>query len=169
MITVPIEENIPQIEVRHKGLYDLDSMYKGIRAWLDERRYDYNEKRYKDKIADYGNEVEHEMEAELKVTDFVKFDIEIVTKFYGVKEFESEFKGKKRMVNKGQFFIQIKGKVTFDYKGNFKSDYFLNLLVRRLLKNYYDVKYVDRLYYDLYNLQTLIKEQSYMETATNAY
>ncbi|MCC7573974.1 hypothetical protein KO361_00075 [Candidatus Woesearchaeota archaeon] len=112
------------------------------------------------------------MRAEVKINDFVKFNVEVDGKFYGVKEFEAEYMGNKRKVNNGQFFVKISGQVTYDYQGKFKgniTEYFLELLVKRILKNYYDIKYVDRLYYDLYTLQTLIKEKVYMETASNAY
>jgi hypothetical protein len=153
-------------------MYDLDSIYKSIRAWLNDREFEYNEDVYKDKISDLGNELELKMSGELRVTEFVKFNVKLEAKFYGVKEFEADYMGSKRKVNNGQFFILLSGVVTYDYKGRFKSDasqFFLDLLVKRLLKNYFDVKYVDRLYYELYSLQTLIKEQVYMETATNAF
>lgn len=153
-------------------MYDLDSIYKSIRSWLNSREYEYNEDVYKDKVSDFGNELEVKMSGELYVTQFVKFSLKIEAKFYGVKEFESDYMGSKRKVNNGQFFILLSGSVVYDYNKKFNSDtskFFLELLVKRLLKNYYDVKYVDRFYYDLYNLQTLIKEQVYMETATNAF
>jgi len=164
--------DIPEIEIRHKGVYDLDSIYKSIRAWLFERHYEYQEDRYKDKISDFGNEAEINMSNELKVDEFVQFNIKIETKFFGIKEFEADYKGSKRKVNNGQFFIRLKGSVVYDYKKKFKSwfsKFFLDFLIKKLLKNYYEVKYVDRLYYDLYALQTLIKEKVYMETASNAY
>ena len=172
MIKVPIEVKIPKIEIRHKGIYDLDTIYKTIRKWFKVREYDYNEKRYKDKKADYGNEVEHVMQGEIKITDFVKFNIEIETKFYGVKEFDGEIAGEKRKVNKGQFCITLTGAATYDYKNNFggpTAQKFLKLLVTKILKNYYDVKYTNKLYYEIYNLQTELKKQAIMETKTNAY
>lgn len=172
MIKVPIEVPIPKIQIRHKGLYDLDTIYKTIRKWFNDREYDYNEARYKDKKAEYGNEVEHIMQGELQVTNFVKFDITIETKFYGVNEFEAELAGKKRKVNKGQFFIILNGTVTYDYNNNFSgatAQKFLKLLVTKIFKNYYEVKYLGKLYYEVYNLQTELKKETFMETSTNAY
>ena len=112
------------------------------------------------------------MNGEIRVTDFVQFNIDIEGKFYNIKDFETDYHGEKRKVSNGQFFLQIKGKVTYDYQGKFSTkmgETLMNLLIKRILKNYYDVKYVDRLYYDIYKLQTLIKEQVHMETASNAY
>lgn len=167
-----MEENIPPVQIRHKGLYDFEGIYRAIRAWFRQREYDYNEGRYKDKTSDFGNEVELKMNGEIKITDFVQYNVDIEAKFFGVKEFETDFKGEKRKVNNGQFFIVLTGKVTYDYKKRFKSEIskaFLKFLIGTLLKNYYDVKYVDRLYYDVYDLHTLIKTKAFMETATNAY
>ena len=160
------------IEIRHKGLFDLNSIYRGMRKWLRDREYDYDEKRYKDKVGHLGNDLDLEMLGELRVTEFVKFNVEIVCKFSNLKEFEAELGGEVRKVSNGQFFVQISGSVTFDYQERFSSPVaqsFLKFLVGTLLKNYYDVKYVDRFYYDLYDLQTLIKELSFMETASNAF
>ncbi|MFP4568293.1 MAG: hypothetical protein ACLFN8_05100 [Candidatus Woesearchaeota archaeon] len=112
------------------------------------------------------------MEGEVRINEFVKFEIKLETKFYGVKEFETEFRGEKRLMNKGQLFIKLNGIITYDYKRNFKGKFaetLLHLLVNVILKNYYDVKYVDRLYYDVYNMHNMIKELLYMESATNAY
>ena len=171
MIIVSIKRSIPTIEIRHKGLYDLDTLYKSLRAWLRAKEYDYNEKRYKDKVGSNGNELDLEMRGELRVNGFVQFNLEIDGKFFGIREFDAELGGEQRKVNNGQLFITLKGSVTYDYRGQFEgsSEKFLDLMINTLLKNYYDVKYEDRLYYEIYGLQTLIKEQIFMETASNAY
>ncbi len=161
-----------EIEIRHKGLYDFESIYKAVRKWLKDKEYEFNEPKYKDKAGKDGNEVEIKMLGELRVTNFVKFTVKTEAKFFGVREFETEFEGETRKMNKGQFYFLIKGEVEYDYENRFKSDiskYFLNLLIGTILKNYYDVKYVDRFYYELYDLHTLIKTKTHMETASNAY
>jgi len=112
------------------------------------------------------------MSNELKVNDFVLYKIIIETKFYGVKEFEADYMGSKRKVNNGQFYIKLSGAVVYDYQNKFKTNtqkFLLKLLITKLLKMYYEIKYLDKLYYEIYGLQTLIKEQVYMETASNAY
>lgn len=169
---IAITIKLNKIEIRHKGLYDLDTLYKKIRHWFSEREYEFNEERYKDKIADYGTEAEHKWNGELWVNNFVQYNIKIETKFYGVKEFEADYHGEKRKVNNGQLFIVMNGIVTFDYLNNFESKqakYFLNLLINKIFKKYYEIKYIDKLDYDVYRLQTLIKEELHMETASNAY
>jgi len=169
---ISLDIKTDQIEIRHKGLYDLDTIYKKIRAWYNEREYYYDEPKYKDKISDFGNELEIKMTGFLPVTDFVSYTVKVEGKFYRLKEFETEYKGEKRKMNKGQFFLQFKGNVSYDYQDRFKSKlakFLLDFMINTIFKKYYEIKYLDKLYYEIYTLQTLIKELTYMETASNAY
>ena len=112
------------------------------------------------------------MKGELKVNDFVMFQIEVECKFFGGAESEAEFMGQTRKVNKGQFFAKVSGKVTYDYQKKYTTDtgkMFLDLLIKTFLKKYYEIKYEDVLYYDVIKLQTLIKENAFMDTGTNAF
>lgn len=167
------ESVMDPLDLRYKGLYDLDGIYKLIRQWLDDRRYDFMEKIYKDKAASpFGNEVEHDMVPELKVNEFIKFHIHIVTKFFDYKEFEAEIDGEKKMVSDGRFFIKLSAEIEFDYQNRFKSDFqkkLLKFLVKTLLVRYYEFKYYDKLTYDLYDLQAKLKKFIKMESEYNAY
>jgi hypothetical protein len=162
-----------EIEIRYKGVYDLDGIYKVIRGWLDNHRYDYMEKTHKDKQTNpWGNEVEWEMTPEIKIDGFIKYNIYIRTKFYDVKEFESVVHGHKRMLTDGRFWIEITGNVEFDYLGNFKSDFakkVLNFIVKRMFWKYYKIHHIEKLYRDMYDLHNEIKKYMKMETAFNAY
>ncbi len=161
------------LDLRYKGIYDLDGIYKLMRQWLDERRYDFMEKIYKDKVGSpFGNEVEHEMIPELKVNDFIKFHITIVTKFYDYKEFEAVIDGEKKKVSDGRFFIKISASIEFDYQNKFKTDFekkLLKFLIKTLLVRYYEFKYYDKLAYDVYDLHAKLKKFIKMESEYNAY
>ncbi|MGV8161961.1 MAG: hypothetical protein ACP5N2_01345 [Candidatus Nanoarchaeia archaeon] len=162
-----------EIEIRYKGIYDLDGIYKVIRGWLDARRFDYMEKVHKDKATNpWGNEVEWEMTPMRKVDGFIAYNIFIRTKFYDVKEFEAVVHGHKRMVTDGRFWIEITGNVEFDYTNRFKTEFskkLITFLVKRVFWKYYRIHHVERLYWDLYDLHNEIKTFMKMETAFNAY
>jgi hypothetical protein len=172
-MSLPIPAYEKEIEIRYKGVYDLDGIYKTIRGWLDARRYDYMENIHKDKSTNpWGNEVEWEMKPELKVDGFIKYEIYIRTKFYDVKEFESIQHGHKRMVTDGRFWIEITGLVRFDYKDKFESNFaknLLELLIKRIFWRYYRVHHIEKLYKDMFNLHLELKKFMKMETAFNAY
>ncbi|MFA6073221.1 MAG: hypothetical protein WC758_03850 [Candidatus Woesearchaeota archaeon] len=162
-----------EIEIRYKGIYDLEGIYKTIRGWLDSNRYDYMEKIHKDKQTNpWGNEVEWEMVPCRKVDGFIMFYIYIRTKFYDVKEFSSVVHGHKRNVTDGRFWIEITGVVEYDYGGNFSSEFgkkLLNLIIKKIFKKYFRIYYHERLKADIYKLHNEIKEFMKLETAYNAY
>lgn len=164
-----IPEN--QIMVRYKGLYDYEGLYMLIRDWFDEHRYDFMEPLYKDKVSGpFGNEVEHKMDCELKVNEFIKFHIYIETHFYDVKEFEGELRGEKKLITDGKFSMWLSGWVEFDYSDKFKNhSKLLDFLVDWLLKRYFEVKYYDVLTYDIYGLQSQIKKFLRMDASHDAY
>ena len=173
-MSLNVKDMMKPTEIRYKGIYDFDGLYKLIRGWLDNRRYDYMEKRYKDKVSTpFGNEVEIEMEPELKVTEFIKFHIYIASHFYDVKEFEAEIDGEKKLVTDGKFFMNFNGWIEFDYTGKFDdkpfSKWLLKFLVEKVLRRYFEFKYYDRLTYDVYDLQAQVKKFLKYETQHNAY
>lgn len=162
-----------KVVVRYKGIYDFDGLYKLIRGWLDERRYDFMETRYKDKAATpFGNEVEIIMAPEIKVTPYIKYHIDIRMLLFDYKEFDAVLDGEKKKVTDGKISIELNGWVEFDYMNKFKTDFqksVLNFLVDKLLRRYFEFKHYDKITYDVYNLQTEIKNFLKMETKHSAY
>lgn len=161
------------LEIRYRGVFSFDDVYKTVRHWIDERRYDFMEGLYKDKVdTPFGNEVEIEMQPELKVTEFIKYHIYFTSKFTGVKEFTANINGEQKKVTDGRFWIRLNATVEFDYQDKFKSDFsnkILKFLVDSIFKNYYEMKHYVRLKKDLYDLHTKIKKCLNMETASTAY
>jgi hypothetical protein len=162
------------LEIRYNGIYDLDGLYRMIREWLYARRYDYMEGINKDKTAGpFGNEVEWEMYPEIKIDEFIKYKIEIKTKFYDVKEFEAVIDGQKKKVNNGKFWIKINGKVEFDYRDKFEKKplhrHMREFLIKKLFKRYYEIRHVDHLTHEIFRLHAEIKKFLKMEASFNAY
>jgi len=172
-MSLDVKDITQQLEIRYKGIYNLDGLYKMMRSWLDAQRYDYMEKRYKDKVGGpFGNELEIEMRPELKVTEFIKFHIEVDTHMWEVKEFEAEIDGQKKLVTDGRFFIKLRCWIEFDYQGRFKTDFqkaLLKFMITKVLKRYFEIKWYDRLKYDLYKFHAEIKKFLKCETEFNAY
>ncbi len=160
-------------DVRFKGTFDFDGLYKLIRNWLDDRKYDYMEKVYKDKAASpFGNELELNMIPELKVTPYIKYHIEILIKVFDFKEFDAVVDGEKKKVSNGRLFIQITPEVEYDWQKKYKEGFaatLQELMVKRLLKRHFEIKYYDTLAYDAYDLQTKIKKFLRMKTIKSAY
>lgn len=171
---MPKEDSvIDKLLIRYKGTYDFDGMYKLIRGWIDAHKYDFMEKVYKDKSSGIsGNEIEHKMEIEKKVTEFIKYKMAIETHFWDVKEFEATIDGEKKLVTNGKLQISISATIIFDYSDRFKKPFQVKLrdfLIDNLLSNYYSLKYYTQLSGEAYGLHQAIKTFLKMETDYNAY
>lgn len=161
------------IELRFKGILSWEGLYQLTRGWLDEHKYDYMEKKYKDKAATvFGREVEVEMRPELKVNEFYKLHIDISWKIYDFKEFEAEIDGEKQLVTDGRFWVRFVPWVEFDYSGKFSSEFqkkLLDLLVDKILLRFYENKVYGVLVHDTYDLHAKIKSFLKDKTEFNAY
>lgn len=161
------------IMIRFRGVFSWEAIYSAVRNWFDERRYYYMEPKYKDKVSSpLGNEVELDMSAELPVTEYIKYHIEVSFHHYDVKEFDANIDGKTQKVTNGRFSVILKGWIEFDYSDKFKTPFEIklrNFLMNVALKRYFEFKYIDSLTYDVYQLETLIKKNLKMKTHYNAY
>ncbi|MEM4260052.1 MAG: hypothetical protein QXG00_02345 [Candidatus Woesearchaeota archaeon] len=162
-----------RIIIRYSGLFDFDGLYKLIRNWFDEKRYEVQEKRYKDKPwSPMGSELEIDLEADIKETEYIRkyliMKIQIFEKHE--KEVIENTKKKKMTEARIQFFLE--GKVVLDYTGSFKSKsskLFQKFLHKYILKNEIGLKYVNPFYYEIFELGEKIKEFLGMETKEGGY
>jgi hypothetical protein len=106
-----------------------------------------------------------------KVTDFIKYTIEMEVKVWDLKEFEIERDGKKVMVTDGRMYVKMRGYVEFDYTGRFKTPFEQKLLsiLLSVFAKYYELKHIDNVTFSLYELQKQIKEFLNMETKYYGY
>ena len=110
------------LEIRYRGVFSFDDVYKTVRHWIDERRYDFMEGLYKDKVdTPFGNEVEIEMQPELKVTEFIKYHIYFTSKFTGVKEFTANINGEQKKVTDGRFCGRAPDEVVSDLRRRYEG------------------------------------------------
>jgi hypothetical protein len=166
-------EIMDQVQIRWKGTYDFGGLYRLIRKWLDDHKYDFMETKYKDKIAtDSGNEVEIIMTPELKVNEYIMFHIRIQIKNWEFKDYEIMVDGHKKKVSDGRIVIWMNATVEHDYSGRYKTPFEKKIhkfLIETALKRYFEIKYYDVLTYDLYRLQEDIKKHLNMEHTYNAF
>lgn len=168
-----IKDIMTPIRIRYGGVYSWKAIYSLVRNWLDERRYDFMEPKYKDKVSSpLGNEVEVDMIAELAITEYIMFHIDISFHLYDVKEFEADIDGQKQLVTNGRMNIELMGWVEIDYSGRFNTPFeekLLDFLLNVALKKYFEFKYFDKLTYEVYDLETQIKKNLKMQTKYNAF
>lgn len=159
-------------QIRYKGVFDWGGLYRLIRKWFDDHKYFYLEPKYKDKVSTpFGNELEIKMRPYRKVTEFIKYNMEIDIKIWDFKEFEVEIDGEKRLVTDGRIVIWMRGWLELDYANRFNTPFEKKLvdMLYKVLKKYFELKHIDNITFSLYELQSDIKKYLNMETTHYAY
>lgn len=149
--------------IKYKGVYDFEGFYRLIRKWFKERNYDFSEPLYKDKTGGaLGNEIELKLYGEKKVTEFVKYHIKLETWKIEMKEFDAKIDGETKKVTDGRMFVKItEVAVEFDWQNKFKSgwqDKLLNFMIGKVLRRYYEIKFMGPLEGEAYDLHEKLKK-----------
>ncbi len=158
-------------EVIHfSGYFDLEKLYHYIYSWLSSNKYKYNEKLYKQK----KSEIEWEIEGTKKVDGYAKFSISFALHLYGdgngptpVDPVEVVKDGVKRKLVKGRVRITISGGIETGYSDIFGENKWNKTYFRRWIQNFFekavlkqdiDIKYVDKLYYEILDFYEGVKK-----------
>lgn len=162
-----------KIIIRYSGLFDFDGLYKLIRGWFDKKRYELQEKRYKDKPwSPMGSELEIDIEADIKETEYIRKYLIMKIQVFEKHEKEVIINGKKKKMTDARVQFFLEGKVVLDYTDRFESKsskWFQKFLHKHILKNEIELKYVDPFYYEIYSLGEEIKKFLGMETKEGGY
>ncbi len=164
--TVGVMGEIPRI--RFKGVFDWKGLYRFMRAWYDENRYLFDEKRYKHK----GDEVEVELTGKRKIDQMYRFQVFMSIHIWELRDVEVEENGRKVKKNHGRFELTINGKIEVDYSGRFSEGKWSKMIGKlwfRVVKNDFDSNVADVFYYDLYKLHRDLKSYLNMTMDTNAF
>jgi len=148
------------IKIRAKGLFDFEGVYKLISDWLiSSRQMEFHETRYKDKIdTALGNEIEIEIYADRRVSEFIKYRIDIKYHLWESKEVKVVIDGQSVKRMQGRMDINISGKVLVDWQDRFKKyPKLFGFLIKTVFKNELEVKHADPLEHDMHDFAARIK------------
>ncbi|NJL44169.1 MAG: hypothetical protein HC945_02545 [Nitrosarchaeum sp.] len=158
--------------IRYEGIFNYRELYRFIHDWLEQRKYDVDETRYKAK----GGESELEWTATKDVTEYVRNSISVKFHFWDVKHSSKDG----REEDTGRFEIDLayqiitKEHLLFQTKSTEGTTYG-NIIAKlktwmiTLRKNEIAAEYEDKLHYETLRLQTEIKKLLNTYTATSAY
>lgn len=124
------------LQIRHKGVFDLDRLYSESKGWIKDHDYDFQEKEHSDKKKDKGKEITYIFLAEKEVTSYFKYLIEIKFELVEVNPISEN------LVN-GVAKITLHSKVELDYKkhwsqnglSNFFFKYYNNYIIKEKVKD----------------------------------
>ncbi len=142
----------------HKGIYDLSNIISISNSYLKQLKYDITDKKHEEKTKSSGREVKLDWIAEKKVSEYVKYIIELTIL---VKDQIDILFGKKKL-QKGRMEVLIKAYMDKNYKATFK-DSKLSEALRRIYDKFIAKKtlddYEDALKDESNELARLVKEQ----------
>ncbi|MCX6709495.1 MAG: hypothetical protein NTV63_00885 [Candidatus Woesearchaeota archaeon] len=166
-----VDKKIPPTVIKYKGIFEISELYKFISRWLIGKGYDFYEKTYKNKPP----EIELSWYGEKKLTSYVMDKIKIEFHFYGVRDVEAIKGGEKKKMQDFRVVITFSGEVVTDYPNIFGEKQWEKPFWKKakeffetnILKQDLDFKYVDPLYYQVFELTEEVKKFMNMEGTGN--
>ncbi|MAG20261.1 hypothetical protein CL618_02410 [archaeon] len=151
---------VPWMKIKQSSTFSLDELYKMMYYWFERHDYVFKEKEYAEQRTQGSKLYEIRWYAERKVTDYIKFVIEVGLFFSGIKDVEVEKDGGKMKTQGGTVEMRFSAHLRKDYEGNWESS-----PVLKMIRGMYD-KYIigsriegyeDDLYEETYDLMNEVK------------
>jgi len=111
---VEIDRVLPPIFVRFEGNLDINELYHLIKDFLEEKKYDVDEKEYS--YSDKNN-LKIKFEGDKKINDYTSFTLKATIKGSKIKK----IKLKKKDAFLGKFEVKIQAFVNKDYQDYYES------------------------------------------------
>jgi len=135
---------ISGIMIKKSGLIDLREVYRLMKEWFFQRRYDFIEKEYKDKELEEGKNIFIKWNSEKKVDDYTKMVIDVT--FRGDKL--EEVKVGNRNLLKGNVSILFESYVYKDYEENWEKNP-VSKFIREVFDKFIVKQHFDKIHKDL--------------------
>ena len=150
-----------KLKVQEKGIFNLDELYKGIKAWLDFEGYGsqektFREESYVERIKGDTKQIEIKWKAEKIINQYISYVITITYNISGLEDIEIEQEGRKIKSNKGMVIINISSKIILDRQNSWKSNFFRKIYENFIIRDKIEAHKLD-LYNKTYTLQNEIK------------
>ena len=164
----------PVANLKINGIFDFQGLYRVMHDWFTDMKYYFEETLYKHKVPSPAGAEEHiKWSGWRKITEYIKFNINIYIILRDMKEIEVVKDGEKKTLTKARMTMEFYGNVEVDYSKRFQSTPFLKKLFTffndYVMKKKIDTLYTDQLYYRILKLYTVAKEYLEFETKSNAY
>src|SRR3989338_11379589 len=149
------------LKLKQKSIFDMDELYKLMFKWFSTHNYDFQEKEYIEKVQGDGSKsLEIGWMSYRKISDYIKFRIDIKFLILGLTTVEIEVDRMKRKTNSGDIEMRFDAYIETDYEGKWESQPITKFF--REFYNKYIIKgrmegYEVQLHEELYELMGEIK------------
>ncbi|MEK6887117.1 MAG: hypothetical protein AABW88_04775 [Nanoarchaeota archaeon] len=158
--------------IKFEGVFDWDELYSTITGWVFSKKFDYYERNNVRKRETYGYKRELKAEIEREESGYVKHMLKIEIISYHMEDIEVVENGeKKKRTRTGMMTIEISPSIELDWqdKWNKKFKKKARDFMHKYIMQGYVQEQLDKIYYEMYKLQTKIKEELKMEAKYSAY
>ena len=161
-----------ELNVKFRGLMDVDGLYKVMYNWFDARKFEWHEPNIKDKHPTQGDEQEIKIMAYRNDTDFFRVVYNIFIHTWDLTPVQVNKDGKKKLLEKGRIKISIGVAFEYDYENKWEGtrmhttlrDFYIKYIMLRKIQ-----VYADKIEYEAHNLQETIKQWLDMQARGNQF
>ncbi|MBI4145969.1 hypothetical protein HY489_01380 [Candidatus Woesearchaeota archaeon] len=133
------KESMPETIVRHRGFFDFDKLINTIQDWYREEQYEYQVTEHKQKAGDLGFEVRFLAQGNKKITEYVKFYMDVRIAIFGMRDVEVIQDGKKLKLQEGHALVEIMPFYELDWQERFggsKLAEWMGLMLEKYILKY---------------------------------
>ena len=112
---------VKNIKIRQQSIFDMSDLYKIMFRWFTQHNYDFQEKQYMEQNSPRGKHLEIGWETAKKMSDYIKFRIDIKFLVNGLDSVEVEVGGLKKKTNKGDVEMRFDAYLELDYEGKWEG------------------------------------------------
>jgi hypothetical protein len=162
----------PAFRLKYKGVFDYDKLTTFAIKWLQDRKFEINEKVHKHKMScPHGFEMERHILGERKIDDYFMHKVEIRFYIWDAFQVDAVKNGEKIKLWNARLEVQLHFDVVCDYSDRWAKTQFMEKLRNKfydqyIIKREIIIKHADPLYYKLLSLHTKMKNFLEMETGT---
>ena len=110
---------VKNIKIRQQSIFDMSDLYKIMFRWFTQHNYDFQEKQYMEQNSPRGKHLEIGWETAKKISDYIKFHIDMKFLILGLDSVEIDLGGLKKKTNKGDITLELFMDKTPITAGNF--------------------------------------------------
>ena len=103
-------------------LFDVKEVYKHAHDWLDWRRFDVVEKKYKEKSKPGGREIKIEWECTRNIDEYSRFEIRVKWEMYGINDVKMQQEGKDIKLQTGNIVMRVTAILVMDYCAKWETN-----------------------------------------------
>ena len=96
-------------------LFDIKEVYKHAHDWLEWRKFDVDERKYKEKAKPKGREIKMEWDCQRDVDEYSRILINVQWEMYGIVDVTIKQEGKEIKLQTGNLVIKVSAYLVTDY------------------------------------------------------